>query len=224
MLPEELTEGLAEGLTEGLAEGVAVCEGELGRRLLEARGVGFAFTGGGALVVAGDRETGDVLRVAVGRGGRIPSPFRSRTPFRAGCVATRSGEASESGTRTPGSSGDGCSGIEAARGAVDWGNTDAVARPPRRVKAAAARDRTAYFFSRAGRSYRSADRSCEAVGDPGRGDPEELGPPLERTSGIAASTAGAPPLQSPSCATPGSYAPHSGQVTAPLSVRLHGMQ
>ena len=217
-----LPEGLAEGLAEGPAGEVGVGEGEPGRRPLEARGVGFAFTGGGALVAAGGRETSDVLRVAVGRGRRIPSPFRSGTPFRAGCVVTRSGEACESGTRTPGSSGDGCSGIEVARGAVDWGSTDAVARPPRRVKAAAARDRTAYFFSRDGRS--SADRSCGGVGDPGRGDPEEPGPPLKRTSGISASTAGAPSLQSLNCAMSGSYAPHSGQVTAPLSVRLHGMQ
>jgi len=189
-----LPEGLAEGLAEGPAGEVGVGEGEPGRRPLEARGVGFAFTGGGALVAAGGRETCDVLRVAVGRGRRIPSPFRSGTPFRAGCVVTRSGEACESGTRTSGSSEDGCPGIEVARGAVEWGSTDAVARPPRRVKAAAARDRTAYFRSRAGGSYRSADRSCEAVGDVGRGDPEELGSLLERASGIAASTAGAPPL------------------------------
>jgi hypothetical protein len=74
---------LPEGLAEGLADAVAVCGGELGRRLLELRGVGLVFTDGGALVVGG-RETGDLLRVAVGRGRRIPSPSRSRTPFLAG--------------------------------------------------------------------------------------------------------------------------------------------
>ncbi|GDY78841.1 MULTISPECIES: transposase [Streptomyces] len=97
---------LPEGLAEGLAEGVAVCEGELGRPL-EVREGGFAFTGGGATVVAaGGRETGDSLRVAVGRGRRLPSTFRSRTPFRPGCVVTRSDEAGASVPRTPSSSGD----------------------------------------------------------------------------------------------------------------------
>ncbi|MEU1453548.1 transposase [Streptomyces avermitilis] len=214
---------LPEGLAEGLAEGVAACEGELGRPL-EVREGGFAFTGGGATVVAGGRETGDLLRVAVGRGRRFPTTFRSRTPFRPGCVVTRSDEAGASVPRTPSSSGDGCSGVEAARGAVGWESTDAVVRPPRMVKAAAAKDRTAYFFNRDGRSYPSAGRSGPGGGDPARGDAEELGPPLKRTSGIAASAAGAASLRSLSCAMPGSYAPHSGQVTAPLSVRLHGMQ
>jgi hypothetical protein len=87
-----LPEGLTEGLAEGLAEGAAVREGGPGRPL-EARGVGFAFAGGGTLVVTGGPETGDVLRVAVGRGRRAPSLFRSRTPFRPGCVVTCSGEA-----------------------------------------------------------------------------------------------------------------------------------
>lgn len=92
------------------------------------------------------------------------------------------------------------------------------------VKAAAAKDWTAYFFSRDGRAYGSAGRSCGAVGAPGRGDSENSGSPPKRTSGIAASTAGAPSLRSLGCAMPESNAPHSGQVTAPLSVRLHGMQ
>ncbi|MFC9280507.1 hypothetical protein [Streptomyces collinus] len=89
---------------------------------------------------------------------------------------------------------------------------------------AAARDRTAYFLSRAGRPLRSADSSCEAVGGPGRDGPEDLGPRFAWTHGIAVSTVGAPSFPSPDRAAPGSYAPHSGQVTAPLSVRLHGLQ
>ncbi|MFF7236826.1 hypothetical protein [Streptomyces collinus] len=89
---------------------------------------------------------------------------------------------------------------------------------------AAARDRTAYFLSRAGRPFRSAGGSCGAVGGPGRDGPEELGTPFERTHGIGVSMVGAPSFPSLDCAAPGSYAPHSGQVTAPLSVRLHGLQ
>ncbi|WP_432026404.1 hypothetical protein [Streptomyces sp. 1222.5] len=143
-----LPEGLAEGLVEGLVEGAAVRGGELGRRLLlEARGLGVAFAGedAGAVARAEGREVGTVPRVA-GSGRRTSSPRLSRTPFRAGCVLARSGEACSSGTRTPGSSVDGWSGIEAARGAVDWEKTVAVPSPPRRVKAAAASDRKAYFF------------------------------------------------------------------------------
>ncbi|QTD96594.1 hypothetical protein S1361_04490 [Streptomyces cyanogenus] len=111
---------LAEGLAEGRVEGGAVRAGGLGRRLLEGRGVGFSFTGGGALVVAVEgRETGGVLRGGGGAGRRLPSPFRSRPPLRAGCVGSRSGEAGESVTLISGSTKDG-SGGEAARGAVDW--------------------------------------------------------------------------------------------------------
>ncbi|KOV92816.1 hypothetical protein ADL04_29630 [Streptomyces sp. NRRL B-3648] len=126
-------------------------------------------------------------------------------------------------TRISGSVRDG-SGGEAARSAVDGKSTDAVARPPRRVKAAAARERTVYFRSRDGWSYRSSGRSRDGVAGPGKAGSEESGAPSRRTSGIAASTAGAPSLRSLGCAMPKSYAPHSGQVTAPLSVRLHGMQ
>ncbi|MER6470765.1 hypothetical protein [Streptomyces collinus] len=89
---------------------------------------------------------------------------------------------------------------------------------------AAARDRTAYFLSRAGRPSRSVGGSCGAAGAPGRDGPEGLGTPFEWTHGIAVSTVGALSFPSPDCAAPGSYAPHSGQVTAPLSVRLHGLQ
>ncbi len=89
---------------------------------------------------------------------------------------------------------------------------------------AAARDLTAYFFRRAGRPFWSADRSCEAVGGPGRDGPEDLGPPFAWSHGTAASTVGAPSFPPVDCAAPGSYAPHSGHVTAPLSVRLHGLQ
>lgn len=215
-----------EGLAEGRVDGGAVREGGLGRRLLEGRGVGFSFTGGGALVVAAEGgETGSLLCGGVGTGRRFLSLFRSRTPLRAGCVGSRpreAGEAGESLTRTSGCAEDD-SGGAAARGAVDWRSTDAVATPPRTVKATATTDWTAYFFSRDGRSYGSAGRSCGGVGGPGRGDSEEPGS-LKRTSGIAPSTAGAPSLRSLGCAMPESYAPHSGQVTAPLSVRLHGMQ
>ncbi|MBY8840610.1 hypothetical protein [Streptomyces sp. SP2-10] len=217
---------LPEGVAEGRGVGVAVRVGGLGRRLLEGRGVGFSFAGGGALVVAatGGRETGDLLRAGCGSGRRILSLLRSRTPFRAGCVGTRSGEAGESVMRTSGSAGGG-SGTDAARGAAEGRITEAVASPPRMVKAAAARDWTAYFRSRDGRSsYRSATKSCTAVGGPGRGNSGLPGSPLERTTGIAASTAGAPSLRSLGCPMPESNAPHSGQVTAPLSVRLQGMQ
>ncbi|MBB5925835.1 hypothetical protein FHS34_001289 [Streptomyces echinatus] len=114
---------LPEGLAEGRVDGVAVRVGGLGRRLLlEGRGVGSSFAGGGALVVAGGRETGDSLRGGLGGGVRIPSPLGFRTPFRAGCVGSRSGEADAAGapvTRTSASAGGG-SGTDAARGAVDW--------------------------------------------------------------------------------------------------------
>ncbi|GGS80730.1 hypothetical protein GCM10010206_49160 [Streptomyces cinerochromogenes] len=228
MLGEPLLvgEGLvpSEGLAEGRVDGVAVREGGLERRLLEGRGVGFSFTGGGALVVAAEgEETGGLRRGGAGAGRRSSPLFRSRTPLRAGCVDSLSGEAGEPVTRTSGSTEDD-SGGGAARGAVDWRSTDAVATPPRMVKATATTDWTAYFFSRGGRSYRSAGRSCGGVGGPRRGDSEEPGSPLKRTSGIAPSTAGAPSLRSLGCVMPESYAPHSGQVTAPLSVRLHGMQ
>ncbi|MEU7061706.1 hypothetical protein [Streptomyces sp. NPDC046197] len=68
---------LAEGLAEGRAEEVGVCGAGLVRSLMGGRGTGLFLTGGGALVVAGGREAGDVLRVAVGTGRRNPSPFSS---------------------------------------------------------------------------------------------------------------------------------------------------
>ncbi|AGS67890.1 hypothetical protein B446_05320 [Streptomyces collinus Tu 365] len=213
----------AEGLAEGRGEGTAVRGGGPGRRVLVARGVGFAFAEGGALVGEGERGAGDVPRVA-GGGRRVPSPSRSWTPLRAGCVLARSGDACASGRRTSGPSRDGCSGVDAARGAAAWGSTDAVARPPRSVKVAAARDLTAYLFSRAGRPFRSAGGSCGTAGGPGRDGPEEFGTPFEWSHGIGVSTVAAASFPSLDCAAPGSYAPHSGQVTAPLSVRLHGLQ
>ncbi|MFF8941702.1 hypothetical protein ACF1A5_05330 [Streptomyces sp. NPDC014864] len=87
-LGETLT--LAEGLADGLAEADAVCEGEVGR-LLDGRGAGLVLAGGGALVEAaeGDREVGGALGDTVGRGRRNPSPPRSSTAFRAGCVVAR---------------------------------------------------------------------------------------------------------------------------------------
>ncbi|MFE9493169.1 hypothetical protein [Streptomyces collinus] len=69
---------------------------------------------------------------------------------------------------------------------------------------AAARDRTAYFLRRAGRPFRSAAGSCEAVGAPGINGPEELGTPFEWTHGIAVSTVGALSFPSLDCAAPGS--------------------
>ncbi|MFI1167708.1 hypothetical protein ACH4UM_29965 [Streptomyces sp. NPDC020801] len=213
-----------EGLTEGRAEGRGVREGGLVRGL-EGRGAGAGpvFAGGGALVVAGGLEAGDALRVGVGAGRRIPPLFRPRTSSRAGCVVSRfGGGLGESVTGSWDSSGSGWSGTDAARGAVDRGSTDAVATPPRTVKAAAARDLTAYFFSRGGRLCRAADRSRAGAG--GQGVPGETAGPgssSNRTFGIGAveSAAGAP-----GSAMSESYAPHSGHVTAPLSVRLHGMQ
>lgn len=185
---------LLEGLAEGLAEAVAVGLGELGWPLLEGRGAGLGFTRGGALVVEGGREVGGSLRVGVGTGRRMPSLFRSWTPFRAGCVVTRTSEVGESETGPWSSSGDGPSGIEAARGAVDWGSTDAVARPPRMVKAAAARDRTAYFFNRGGR-LRAADRSGAGGADPGSpAEPKGGSPSGTWTFAIAVSSRGAPPV------------------------------
>ncbi|MFJ3336062.1 hypothetical protein [Streptomyces sp. NPDC086766] len=198
---------LPVGLADGLAEADAVRVGEAGR-LPVGRGAGLVLDGGGALLVAaeGDRDVGGALGVTVGRGRRKPSPPRFSTAFRAGCVVARSGgvdEVGESVTSSRESSGSGWSGIVAARGVADWGSTDAAATPPRTVKAAAARDLTAYLLIRGGRLSRPVGSSCGGVGAPGpsapSGEPVGPGSSLKWNSAVLVPTvAGATSPGSPS--------------------------
>ncbi|MEU0397162.1 hypothetical protein ABZ208_31180 [Streptomyces sp. NPDC006208] len=220
---------LPEGLAEALGVGAGVGDAEWLGRPLEGRGVGRAFTGGGLLLARGAWEAGDSRGAAVARG-RWGAPLvRSRTPPLVGCVAARSGErvfgALVAGAG--GSSGDACSGLGAACGtpAECWGSSIAPAMPPSTAMVAAARLRPPYFFTRGGHCRRAAGTSAEGAGDEGMSkDSKEPGPALNRASGIVVSTAGAPPLGSLGGVMRESYAPHSGQVTAPLRVRRQGEQ
>ncbi|MFD4139241.1 hypothetical protein [Streptomyces sp. NPDC058572] len=97
--------------------------------------------------------------------------------------------------------------------------------PPSTAMVAAARLRPPYFFTRGGHCRRAAGTSAEGAGDKGTSkDSKEPGPALNRAFGIVVSTAGAPLSGSLGGAMRESYAPHSGQVTAPLRVRRQGEQ
>lgn len=229
VLGAALLVGEVLGLPVGLAEGIAVGEADWLGRPLEGRGVGLAFTGG-PVGAAGVRAAGDSRSVAVGRGRRVASLFRSRALPLAGCVVSRSGVREAPGdsvTGTSGSSEDARSGLGAASGALGgcWGSNDVAARPPSTAKVAAARVRPPYFFSRGAERRRADGASAEGAGDQeASGDWKEPGPSMTRASSAARSDAHAPPLSSLGVAMSESYAPHSGHVTAPLRARRQGRQ